>query len=99
MAYSPWLGAFGWGIFFLGLVFAIILFSIKRKFYPVMHLVSIATYIFTVGFIIDAFDIGKNGVLLLLAFSAVIFIVLGFYFSTKFKKDKESFVSRIPSKR
>jgi len=99
MAYSPWLGAFGWGIFFLGLVGAIILFAVKRKFASVMYLVSIATYIFTVGFVIDAFDIGKNGVLLLLALSAVIFILLGFYFSTKFKKEKESFISRIPSKR
>lgn len=99
MAYSPWLGAFGWGIFFLGLVAAIILFAVKRKFAPVMHLVSIVTYIFTIGFIIDAFEVGKNGVLLLLAMSAVIFIALGFYFSTKFKKEKENFISRIPVKR
>lgn len=99
MAYSGWLLPFGWGIFFIGLVVAIILFAIKRKFYPVMYLVSVATYIFTIGFAIDAYDIGKNGKLLLLALSAVIFILLGLYFSRKFSKTKKEFVERIPSRR
>ncbi|PIN93564.1 hypothetical protein COU54_02695 [Candidatus Pacearchaeota archaeon CG10_big_fil_rev_8_21_14_0_10_31_24] len=97
--YPYWLSPFGWGIFFIGLVLAIILFAIKKKFAPVMHLVSVATYIFTIGFISAAFDIGKNGVLLLLALSAVIFISLGFYFSSKSNVEKEKFASKIPSKR
>ena len=99
MVYSYWLAPFGWGIFFIGLVVAIILYAVKQKFYPVMYLVSIATYIFTIGFVIDAFDLGKNVVLLLLGLSAVIFILLGFYFSKKFEKVKEKFVGEIPSKR
>jgi len=99
MSYAYWLGPYGWGIFFIGLVIAVIMFAVKRKFYPVMHLVSIATYIFTVGFIIDAFDFGKNGVLLMLAFSAVLFILLGFHFSTKFQKRKDEYLERAPSKR
>ena len=98
MVYSSYLAPFGWGIFFAGLMAAIILFAIKRKFYPVMYLVSIALYIFTIGFIIDIFDLSKNGVLLLLAFSALVFILLGFYFSHKSKNRKDSFVQRIPSK-
>jgi len=99
MAYASWLAPFGWGIFFIGLIISIVLFAVNRKFYPVMYLVSIATYIFTIGFVIDAFDIGKNGVLLLLALSAVVFIVLGMYFASKFDKKKENFVKSIPSKR
>lgn len=99
MVYSPWLGPFGWSIFFFGLVAAVVLFAIKRKFYPVMYLLSIATYIFTIGFVSDAFDINKNGILLLLAFSAIIFIFLGWYFSTKFSKEKEDFFSRISPRR
>lgn len=97
--YSPWLSPFGWGIFITGLIVAIILFIIRRKFYPVMYLVSIATYIFTIGFIIDAFDVGKNITLLLLALSAIIFIVLGIYFGSKFTKSKREFEANIPSKR
>jgi len=99
MVYSPWLGVFGWGIFFVGLVASVILFAVKRRFYPVMYLVSIALYIFTIGFVIDAFDVGKNGVLLLLAFSAVVFILLGVYFSSKMSREKEDFVESVPRRR
>ena len=99
MVYSHWLSPFGWGIFFIGLVAAIILFAVKRRFYPVMYLLSIVTYIFTIGFAIDAFDLGKNSILLLLALSAILFIVIGVYFGSKFKKEKEEFIDRIPSRR
>jgi len=99
MVYALWLGPFGWGIFFIGLVAAIVLFAIKRKFYPVMYLISTATYIFTVGFTIDIFDFGKGGILLILAFSAIVFIGLGLYFASKFNKEKENFVQKIPSRR
>jgi hypothetical protein len=99
MAYSSWLAPFGWGIFFIGLVVAIILFAVRRKFYPVMYLVAISTYIFTIGFVIDAFDFGKNAILLTLAFSAIVFILLGFYFSHKYGKKKADFKSTVPSKR
>jgi uncharacterized membrane protein YvlD (DUF360 family) len=88
MVYSAWLGPYGWSIFFFGLVAAIILFAIRRKFYPVMYLVSIALYIFTIGF-----------VLLLLAFSAVVFILLGLDFSRKHDKRKSRFASSIPRKK
>lgn len=98
-SYSYWLGPFGWGIFFIGLVIAIILFLVKRKFYPVMYLVSVALYVFTFGFVIDAFDMGKNSILLLLAFSSLIFILAGVYFSYKFKSKKVSFEQSIPSRR
>jgi len=99
MVYSYWLGPLGWGIFFIGLVVAIILFAIKRKFYPVMYLASIATYIFTVGFVIDAFDLSRDVTLLLLALSALIFILLGFYFAYRFERKKSEFVENIPSKK
>ncbi len=99
MVYSIWLAPFGWGIFFTGLVVAIILFAIKRKFYPVIYLVSIATYIFTIGFVIDAFDLSKNWTLFLLALSAIIFIILGVYFAKKFEARKSEFRETIPKKR
>lgn len=99
MAYSSWLGVFGWGIFYIGLVTAIVLYAMKRKFYPVFYLVSISTYVFTIGFAIDAYDLSKNWVLFLLAFSAVYFILLGFFFSKKFEAKKSQFKESIPSRR
>lgn len=99
MGYAYWLAPFGWGMFFVGLIISIIIFAIKRKFYPVMYLVSVATYIFTVGFAIDIFELSKEGILLTLAFSALVFILLGFYFSYKFNRKKQDFAERIPSRR
>ncbi len=99
MAYSTWLSVLGWGIFFIGLVLAIVLFAIRKKFYPVMYVVSVALYIFTIGFIIDAFNIGKEGNLILLAFSALVFIVLGMYFGKKYQKNKDELIQSIPVKR
>ena len=83
MAWYPYLG---YGIFWIGLVVAIILYAMKRKWNPIMYLISVCLYIFTVGFVIDAFDLSKNGILLTLAFSALVMIGLGFYLSKKFKK-------------
>jgi len=97
--YSPWLGAYGWSIFIFGLIAAIILFSIKKRFYPVMYLVSIATYIFTIGFVIEAFNLGKEWVLGLLALSAVVFISLGVYFSRKHESASKTVKSRSKKKK
>jgi len=83
MAWYPYLG---YGIFWIGLVVAIILYAMKRKWNPIMYLISVCLYIFTVGFVIDAFDLSKNGILITLAFSALVMIGLGFYLSNKLKK-------------
>jgi Kef-type K+ transport system membrane component KefB len=99
MAYDWWLGPFGWGIFFIGLILAVILYLVRKKFYPVMYVVSIAMYIFTIGFVIDAFNLGKNSILLLLAISSIIFILVGVYFAKKFEKMKEKFAESIPVRR
>ena len=99
MAYSIWLSSFGWGIFSIALIASIVLFAVKRKFYPVFYLLSIATYVFTIGFVIDAFDLGKNSILLVLAFSAIVFIAIGAYFGNKFKKHKQEFENQIPLKK
>ena len=85
MAWYPFLG---FGIFWIGLVIAIILYAMKRKWHPIMYLISICLYIFTVGFIIDVFDFEKNGILTTLAFSTAVMLGLGFYLSKKFSAGK-----------
>jgi len=72
----------GWGIFWIGLILGIVLFAKYRKLYPVFYMISIALYVFTAGFIIDVFSLGKFGILLTLVVSAVLFMVLGYYLST-----------------
>ena len=83
-----WYPLIGWGVFWLGLIIAIILYAMKRKWYPIMYLISVCVYVFTVSFVIDAYDLSKNGILGALAFSAAIMISLGFYLSKRFQKKK-----------
>jgi uncharacterized membrane protein YvlD (DUF360 family) len=81
-----WYEPLGVGIFWIALVVAIIIYSIKRKWYPIMYLISASLYIFTVGFVIDVFNFTKNSILITLALSALIMIGLGAYLSRKLFK-------------
>ena len=81
-----WSSILGYGVFWIGLVVAIILYAVKRKWYPIMYLICVSLYIFTVGFMIDVFNFSTNETLLTLAFSAVLMIVAGIYLSSKFRK-------------
>jgi len=71
----------GMGVFWIGLIVAIILFATYKKIYPVFYMASIALYIFTASFMIDVFHLGKLAILSTLVFSAVVFMVLGYYLS------------------
>ncbi|MBS1266678.1 MAG: hypothetical protein MAG795_00646 [Candidatus Woesearchaeota archaeon] len=81
-----WYPILGHGIFWIGLIIAIILYIVKRKWHPILYLISVSLYIFTIGFVIDVFDLSKDWILLLLAFSAAVMIGLGVYLSKKSKK-------------
>ncbi len=71
-------------VFWIGLIAAIILYANFRKFNHLLYLVSICVYVFTVGYVIEAFNLGKNGILGLLALSSVLMMGLGYYFMKKF---------------
>lgn len=71
----------GWGVFWVSLILAIILFVKYKKLSNVFYLVSVALYIFTAGFAIDVFQLGRFGILTILVISAIVFIVLGYYLS------------------
>lgn len=81
-----WYGILGFGIFWVSFLIAIILFASYKKFYPVLYMISISLYIFSVGFLIDIFALPKIGILVTLVFSACLFMVLGYYFSKVFEK-------------
>ena len=80
---ADWYPFVGYSVFWIGLIIAIILYAMKRKWNPLMYLISIALYIFTTAFVIDVFDLSKNFILLILAVSAVLMILLGLYLSKK----------------
>jgi len=70
-------------VFFFALIACIIAYSIKKKFYPLLYVLSGATYIFTAGYVIDAYDLGKEMILLVLFVSAVIMLAMGYYLSKR----------------
>lgn len=79
-----WYPLLGYGVFWIALFTAIVLYAVKRKWYPVAYLISASLYIFTVGFVMDVFDLSKNGILFLLALSAALMIGAGLYLSKRF---------------
>lgn len=81
-----WYIALGWGVFWISFLVAIILFASYKKLYPVLYMVSISLYIFSAGFLIDAFKLPKIGILITLIFSACLFMLIGYYFSKVFEK-------------
>ncbi len=83
-----WYPVLGWGVFWIGMIISIILLAINKKLYQVLYLVSVCLYIFTAGFIIDTFNLGKFGILGVLVFSALLFMLLGFYLSKVFSNKK-----------
>ena len=95
---GTWAPVVGYLIFWLGLIAAIILFVIKKRWYPVMHLISICLYVFTILYIMDVFNMNKNGVLGLLALSSIIMIGIGFYLSKKYLDESPKNVLKAPSK-
>ena len=84
---GEWYPFLGWSVFSISLVIAIIIFAIKRKFYPIVYLSSISLYIFTAGFYIDVYNLNKNGILAVLFVSACLFVFLGWHFSKISKND------------
>lgn len=71
----------GWGVFFISFVLAIVLFAVYRKLYTIFYLISVALYVFTLGFAIDVYNFGRFGVLASLVVSAGLFMLLGYYLS------------------
>ena len=82
-----WYPFLGWSVFIVALIIAIIIFARVKKFYPIFYLISISLYVFTAGFYIDVYDLTKGGILAVLAVFAVLFMLLGWYFSQIFHSD------------
>ncbi|MBI2574506.1 hypothetical protein HYV82_01330 [Candidatus Woesearchaeota archaeon] len=69
----------GFLVFWVALIAAIILYANFRKFSHIMYVISVSIYVFTVSYVVDVFSVGKNGIIMLLAFSSILMLGLGFY--------------------
>lgn len=80
MASADWSIFLGVLVFIVALVFAIVYYFKFKKIYLILYIAAIATYIFSVFYTWDVFELNKNGVLLMLLASTVVMILLGWYF-------------------
>jgi len=90
---------FGQLIFWVSLIVAGVLFGIYRKIHPVFYLSSVALYIYTAGFVIAEYSLGKGWILGILVFSAIVFMLLGYYLSKSIKKTGKNLDSSMSRKK
>lgn len=85
------IGGIFWVTFVISLiaciVFLIVSYAMTRKFYSLMYVLSVFSYINFIAFTIDAFDLSKNWIIFLLGLSSVLLIGLGIFFS-KIRQNK-----------
>lgn len=67
------------------IIVLIIVYVKSKKVYPLMYTLSIFAYINTVTYVIDAFKLEKDGIVAILAFSALLMFLLGIYIARKKK--------------
>ncbi|MBW3019221.1 hypothetical protein KY329_03490 [Candidatus Woesearchaeota archaeon] len=65
-----------------------VVYGTGRKLYRLLYILSVFTYAMTVMYAIDAFELGRNAIILLLAFSSLLMILLGLKFRTKKRRRK-----------
>ncbi len=63
-----------------------IAYGTSKKLFPLMYIISVFSYICTVTYVIDAYQLGKNGIIIILAVSAVLMMALGFFIAHTGKK-------------
>ena len=86
---AGWSIALGIVIFIIGIIVSMIYYFAYKKLFLISYIASISTYIFSVFYMLDVYNLNKNYVLLILFLSSILMIFLGKYFSKfKLKKDK-----------
>ena len=80
-ATADWSIALGVLVFLVAIVFAIYYYFKYKKVFLIFFVASIATYVFSVFYTWDVFELNKNWVLLVLVVSTILMLFLGKYFS------------------
>ncbi len=79
--------AWVWPVFLILLIpLIIVLFVVYfkgKKLYRLCYISSVFTYAMWIMYLIDAFDLGRNSIILLLAFSSLLMIGLGVWMRRK----------------
>jgi len=71
------------------LIVLFIVYIKSKQLYRLMYILSVFTYSMAIMYSIDAYDLGRNAILGLLAFSAALMMLIGYHFH-EIKKDKNT---------
>lgn len=82
---ADWSIAIGVILIVIGLVASIIIFSLNRKYYPVLFLIGLEIYVFSVFYAWDLYELQKNQIMLLLVLSTLLLGFLGYNLSKRSK--------------
>jgi len=77
------------------LITLIVTYAKSKRFYRMFYILSVFTYTMAITYVIDAYELGRDPILGLLGFSAVLMMYIGYRFhkATKRKKHKTSIKS------
>ena len=77
---ADWSIALGVLTFIIALIFAAVYYLKYKKVFLIVLIASVATYVFSVFYTWDVFELNKNSILLLLVVSTIVMMLLGRYF-------------------
>ncbi|MBI4146231.1 hypothetical protein HY489_02740 [Candidatus Woesearchaeota archaeon] len=75
-----WAQVVFWALVIPLLIVLLIVYLKSKKLHRLMYILSVFTYSMTIMYAIDAYDLGRNAILGLLAFSAALMMYLGYHF-------------------
>jgi hypothetical protein len=75
-----WAQVVFWALLVPLLVVLLVVYIRSRTLYRLLYILSVFTYAMTVMYAIDAFDLGRNAIIGLLALSAVLMLYVGWWF-------------------
>jgi len=78
---ASWSIAMGILTFVIALIFAAVYYVKYKKVFLIVLIASVATYVFSVFYTWDVFELNKNSIMLLLVISTIIMFFLGKYFT------------------
>jgi len=65
-----------------------IIYGTSKRLYKLFYILATFTYVITIAYVIDVFDLGRNWILGLLTFSAILMILLGYRLTRKGEEPK-----------
>lgn len=75
-----WVEVVFWILIVPLLILSLVVYARSRRLYKIMYILSVFTYSMLIMYPIDAYDLGRDAILGLLAFSAVLMMFVGYHF-------------------